>query len=88
MVPEANQKEDRVLAACRSIQRFTLFSPAGKPAGVRCVQLTADSRCAIFGHPERPTVCGSLRPSPLMRGTYAAAAMRVLTDLELATRPD
>jgi Fe-S-cluster containining protein len=26
--------------------------PHGKPAGVRCVQLTNDDRCAIFGKPE------------------------------------
>ena len=30
--------------------------PQGKPAGVRCVQLTDDNRCAIFGQPERPKV--------------------------------
>ncbi|MFC0402948.1 YkgJ family cysteine cluster protein [Paraburkholderia rhizosphaerae] len=28
--------------------------PDGKPAGVRCVQLGDDLRCAIFGKPERP----------------------------------
>ncbi|HEX2642113.1 MAG TPA: YkgJ family cysteine cluster protein, partial [Thermoanaerobaculia bacterium] len=28
--------------------------PDGKPAGVRCVQLTADNLCLIFGLPERP----------------------------------
>jgi uncharacterized protein len=28
--------------------------PRGKPAGVRCVQLTDYDRCAIFRRPERP----------------------------------
>ncbi|MBL8300799.1 MAG: YkgJ family cysteine cluster protein, partial [Rhodanobacteraceae bacterium] len=36
--------------------------PRGKPAGVRCIQLTDDNRCAIFHSPERPEVCGRLRP--------------------------
>jgi hypothetical protein len=35
----------------------------GKPAGVRCVQLSDDGLCALFGRPERPAVCSSLRPS-------------------------
>ncbi len=37
--------------------------PDGKPAGVRCVQLTADNRCLLFGLPERPEVCVRLRPN-------------------------
>ncbi len=61
--------------------------PGGKPAGVRCVQLTADNRCALFGRPERPAVCASLRPSPEMCGRDAAEALAILTELELATRP-
>ena len=31
--------------------------PQGKPAGVRCIQLTDDNRCKLFGQPERPAVC-------------------------------
>ena len=27
--------------------------PHGKPAGVRCVQLTQDGLCGIFGRPDR-----------------------------------
>jgi hypothetical protein len=62
--------------------------PAGKPAGVRCVQLTDDNRCRIFGRPERPTVCGSLRPSADMCGTDAGDAFARLTQLEDATAPE
>jgi hypothetical protein len=58
-----------------------------KPAGVRCVQLTADNRCAIFGHPERPAVCGSLVPSSDMCGDSPAQAMRWLGVLERQTAP-
>ena len=62
--------------------------PQGKPAGVRCVQLTSDYRCAIFGDPRRPAVCASLRPSPSMCGVDRTAAMHALANLESATRPD
>lgn len=61
--------------------------PHGKPAGVRCVQLMADLRCAIFDRPERPAVCGGLRPSAEMCGTRTAQAMHWLARLEAATAP-
>jgi len=59
--------------------------PQGKPAGVRCIQLTADNRCAIFGRPERPKVCASLRAEPEMCGRDSAHAMAYLTRLECVT---
>lgn len=62
--------------------------PQGKPAGVRCVQLLDDDRCALFGRPERPAVCGALRPLPSMCGSTRDEAMTVLGELERATRPD
>ena len=62
--------------------------PHGKPAGVRCVQLTEDYRCRLFGLPERPAVCLSLRPSPEMCGQTAEEAMTFLATLEIATRSD
>lgn len=61
--------------------------PQGKPAGVPCAQLTADLGCAIFGRPERPTVCASLQPSPAMCGESREQAMRWLGHLEDATTP-
>jgi Fe-S-cluster containining protein len=61
--------------------------PDGKPAGVRCVQLTADNRCSVFGLPERPAVCCALRPSEEMCGDSTAHALAYLTFLELMTRP-
>ena len=60
--------------------------PQGKPAGVRCVQLDEANRCRIFGQPERPAVCASLRPSAEMCGTSADEAMAFLRQLEHATR--
>lgn len=61
--------------------------PNGKPAGVACVQLLPDLRCALFGRPERPAVCVSLRPSPSMCGANRDEAIRTLADLESATAP-
>jgi hypothetical protein len=61
--------------------------PNGKPAGVRCAQLTAGNRCAIFGRPDRPEVCGRLRPSPSMCGASRDEAMATLTAMERATQP-
>jgi hypothetical protein len=61
--------------------------PNGKPAGVRCVQLTADNRCALFGMPGRPEICVRLRPQLSMCGTTFDEAIAILTDLEIATRP-
>jgi Fe-S-cluster containining protein len=61
--------------------------PAGKPAGVRCVQLDSANRCRIFGRPERPSVCLSLAPSADMCGANREAAVRWLTQLEVRTAP-
>jgi hypothetical protein len=61
--------------------------PQGKPAGVRCVQLTADHRCALYGRPERPAVCRTLRPSPEMCGDSREAALSWLAAVEVATAP-
>jgi Fe-S-cluster containining protein len=59
--------------------------PNGKPAGVRCVQLDEHEGCRIFGRPERPAVCGGLRPSAEMCGDSRAQAMFFLTELERLT---
>ena len=61
--------------------------PHGKPAGVRCVQLTDDNRCRLFGLPERPAVCKALRPSAEMCGQSADEAYAFLIALERATHP-
>ncbi|HYL06701.1 MAG TPA: YkgJ family cysteine cluster protein [Thermoanaerobaculia bacterium] len=61
--------------------------PAGKPAGVRCVQLDADNRCRIYGLPERPAVCSRLRAGVEMCGATREEALAYLTRLERATAP-
>ena len=61
--------------------------PHGKPAGIPCAQLLPDYRCALFGRPERPAVCVSLRPTEEMCGTSREDAMASLTELERLTTP-
>ncbi len=62
--------------------------PHGKPAGVRCVQLTPDNRCLLFGQPERPEVCVRLRPNREMCGETTEHALAYLEALERLTAPD
>lgn len=61
--------------------------PQGKPAGVPCVQLDATLRCKLFGLPERPAFCASLKPGPEMCGASRTEAMAFLAALETATAP-
>ena len=64
-----------------------LIDGISKPAGVRCIQLTADNACAIFGHPDRPAVCSSLQPSVEMCGDNQEQALRWLGHMERDTAP-
>ena len=61
------------------------ISTLGKPAGVPCVHLTAELRCAIFSRPERPACCSGLQPSLEMCGETREQALAWLADLEAAT---
>lgn len=61
--------------------------PGGKPAGVRCVHLRGDLRCGLWGRPDRPAVCASFSPDPVVCGRDRGEALRILGDLEQATRP-
>lgn len=60
--------------------------PDGKPAGVRCINLSENNLCIIFGKPERPKVCLSLQPEPEMCGKSNNHAFRYLEELERMTR--
>lgn len=62
--------------------------PKGKPAGERCIQLTDDNKCRLFGKSERPLVCSSLRPSEEMCGSSNEHSYLFLEQLEQGTRPD
>lgn len=57
----------------------------GKPAGVRCIQLTSANQCKLFGRAERPDVCVSFQPSLEMCGQKNEDAMEYLTLMEKVT---
>lgn len=60
--------------------------PGGKPAGVRCVQLSEDRRCRLFGRPERPKVCGDFTADVQVCGSSDTQALLLLDELEQQTR--
>jgi Fe-S-cluster containining protein len=59
----------------------------GKPAGVRCIQLTDDNLCRIFGLVARPLVCSRLRPGIEICGRSSDEALSLLSELERCTLP-
>ena len=61
--------------------------PDGKPAGVRCVQLSDDNRCLLYGDPRRPLVCIQFRAMPDVCGASREEAMRLLAEMERETEP-
>jgi Fe-S-cluster containining protein len=78
-------------AACCIAPSITSFIPGmaeGKPAGVRCIQLSRDGYCLLFNQPERPAFCASLMPNHDMCGDTTEQALRFLGAMEIATRPD
>jgi hypothetical protein len=60
--------------------------PDGKREGVRCIQLTDEFTCKLFGKPERPKVCTSLKPSAEMCGNSQSDAIKYLNMLEELTK--
>ena len=69
------------------IPGMPMIDGISKPAGVRCIHLSDDNRCLIFGRPERPSVCLSLKPHEDMCGDSREQAMRWLGTLERQTSP-
>jgi Fe-S-cluster containining protein len=61
--------------------------PDGKPAGMRCVNLTEDNFCMLFGMPQRPAVCSSLQPMKDMCGESNEEAYTLLSVMEILTDP-
>lgn len=68
-----------------SISSFIPGMPNGKSAGVRCVNLAADNRCALFGREERPAVCSAFSADFAVCGNSREEAIRLLAWLEGAT---
>ena len=57
----------------------------GKPAGVACVQLTQDLRCALYDDPRRPAVCASFPAMEDHCGRDRDEALWLLAELERLT---
>lgn len=59
--------------------------PQGKPAGIRCIQLSEDNLCKIFKDSSRPKICGDLVPTFEMCGHTNEEALAYLLTLEKST---
>ena len=60
----------------------------GKPAGVRCVNLSDSNTCTIYNRKDYPEVCRDLKPAEEMCGSSFEEAFAYLSRLEKLTRPD
>lgn len=56
--------------------------PNGKEAGQRCIHLSCEKKCRLFGHPDRPQVCIDFKPDEAVCGSSFEDAMVLLTELE------
>jgi hypothetical protein len=61
--------------------------PDGKPAGVACLHLDAQSRCGLFGDPRRPDLCEAFAAEPAVCGDDREQAMTLIAALEIASAP-
>jgi len=57
----------------------------GKKAGERCLHLTQDKRCKLFGKPERPKICGDFNAMEDCCGENFQEAMLLLETMERET---
>ena len=63
----------------------TSGAPQGKPAGSPGVQWGEDGRCAPFGRPARPAVCGGVRPPAGLCATTRSEALSSPAEQDRAT---
>ena len=61
--------------------------PFGKPAGVRCVNLSGENRCRIYGRQDYPAVCANFKASSGTCGNDNEFAMENQEKLERLTSP-
>lgn len=59
--------------------------PNGKPAGVRCVQLSENNLCLLFESETRPAVCEGFQAEIEVCGITNEEALINITQLEQAT---
>jgi uncharacterized protein len=56
--------------------------PNGKPAGVKCIHLTDNLKCAIYNSNNRPRVCDGFQADQIVCGNTREEAIKVFSDLE------
>ena len=76
-------------ACCEAISISSAIPghPQGKPAGVRCLNLSAENVCLIHGSVSYPAVCRNLTPEKEMCGNGRDEALEYLARLEEWTKP-
>jgi hypothetical protein len=52
--------------------------PDGKPAGERCLHLSVDYLCGLFGQPERPAVCSAFKADIEVCGSSQQEAINLI----------
>jgi hypothetical protein len=57
--------------------------PEGKPAGVRCIHLLEDFRCALYNSSQRPKVCSDFKAETEFCGNSREEALRILYSLSV-----
>jgi uncharacterized protein len=57
----------------------------GKPAGVRCVNLTSENLCSLYQKDERPKVCITYRFTEEFCGSSMDEALKLIAKLEVVT---
>jgi len=55
--------------------------PDGKEAGVRCVNLMDDYKCAVYNDPGYPKVCAGFNAEKEFCGSAREEAMKILGSL-------
>jgi uncharacterized protein len=55
----------------------------GKSAGVRCIHLLDDYRCALYNSPDRPKVCRDFKAEPEFCGNSREEALLILYNLSI-----
>lgn len=61
--------------------------PKGKEAGQRCLHLSPENKCMLFGRPERPSFCLGFAASLDICGLTYQEAYANLSRLEDLTKP-
>jgi len=77
-------------AACcieASISESIPGMPAGKAAGVACIQLDEELRCKIFDSPDRPRACNLFKAEPEVCGSSKEQALEKIRKMEITTLP-